>query len=79
MTTWRRSTHCEAGACIEVAGPWRSASACGGGSCLEARRPEPGMVLVRDSKLGDRSPVLAFDAAAWVAFVNGLKAGSVTA
>lgn len=72
---WLKSSYCEAGACVEVAGPWRAASACGGGSCVQARRPDPGTVLVRDSKLGDDSPVLTFTAGAWTTFVASLRGG----
>ncbi len=70
---WRRSTKCEAGACIEVAGPWTKSTRSGAGGCVEVRRDD--LVLVRDSKLGDDSPVLSFDAGSWAAFVNGLKGG----
>lgn len=70
---WRRSTRCEAGFCVEVAGPWTKSSRSGTGGCVEARRSEADTVLVRDSKLGEESPVLAFDVAAWTAFVDGLK------
>jgi Domain of unknown function (DUF397) len=35
----------------------------------------PGGVGVRDGKIGDTSPVLAFSPAAWRAFVSGVTAG----
>jgi hypothetical protein len=41
------------------------------GSCAEAAWRD-GMVLVRDSKLGEGSPVLEFTPAAWAAFLAGL-------
>jgi hypothetical protein len=74
-TRWRRSTRCSNGACLEVAGPWTTASySSDTWNCVEARQPSRGTVWVRDSKLGARSPVLEFDAAAWTAFIDGLKA-----
>lgn len=72
---WLRSPYCEAGSCVEVAGPWTKSSRSGAAGCVEARRPEAGTVLVRDSKLGDDSPVLSFDAGSWTEFVDGLKGG----
>ncbi len=48
--SWRRSTRCSTGACVEV------------GS--DTRR-----VLVRDSKLGDGSPILEFTDLEWAQFV----------
>jgi Domain of unknown function (DUF397) len=44
------------------------------GACFEARSG-PGFIGVRDSKLADRSPVLAFSPAAWEAFVTRIKKG----
>ncbi|MCX5397843.1 DUF397 domain-containing protein [Streptomyces sp. NBC_00102] len=46
-----------------------------GGDCLETSDGHPGLVPVRDSKLGDGGPVLAFRTEAWAAFVGDLKAG----
>lgn len=40
------------------------------GTCLEAGNG----ILVRDSKLGEDSPVLSFTPSAWDAFIRGLKA-----
>ncbi len=46
----------------------------GGASCVEVAKNLPGMVGVRDTK--DRSgPVLIFDSADWLTFVDGVKAG----
>ena len=55
---------------------WVKSSMCGdNGSCVEvARTPEA--VMIRDSKLGDASPVLSFDVAAWRAFVRGVRDGA---
>jgi hypothetical protein len=34
-----------------------------------------GTVGVRDGKVGETSPVLAFESEAWLAFIAGIKAG----
>jgi hypothetical protein len=34
-----------------------------------------GTVGVRDGKVGETSPVLAFEGEAWLAFIAGIKAG----
>jgi hypothetical protein len=34
-----------------------------------------GSVAVKDSKLGDNSPILTFTRAEWLAFIEGAKAG----
>lgn len=74
LQVWIRSSFCEAGACLEAFGPWRKTSYSSESfNCVEARRPEDNLVLVRDSKLGDDSPVLSFDARSWAEFVDGLK------
>lgn len=41
-------------------------------NCGEVGSAE-GSVLVRDSRLGDHSPVLTFGRTAWTAFTAGLK------
>lgn len=41
--------------------------------CVEARPTSNGGVEVRDSKLGDQSPVLTFTADEWAAFTAGVK------
>jgi len=43
-----------------------------GANCVEVA-DLPGSHLVRDSKLGQVSPVLRFDAAQWCAFIEDLK------
>ncbi|UMP06901.1 DUF397 domain-containing protein [Amycolatopsis sp. EV170708-02-1] len=35
----------------------------------------PGVIGVRDTKLGAASPILAFDPAEWAAFILGVKDG----
>lgn len=52
-----------------------------GGECIEwapARVSATGVVPVRDSK-DPHGPALAFDVAAWSAFVAGIKAGDFDA
>jgi hypothetical protein len=74
---WTRSSFCEAGACLEASGPFvKSSYSSDTWNCVEARLD--GVVLVRDSKLGEQSPVLSFEPDVWTEFVDGLKAGSVT-
>lgn len=69
--TWTKSSHCTGdNGCVEVF--VKSSYSADNGCCVEvARTPEA--VLVRDSKLGDASPVLSFDAAAWREFVRGVR------
>ncbi|QLE73440.1 DUF397 domain-containing protein [Streptomyces rectiverticillatus] len=58
---WRKSSYSNGG------------DGTGGGSCLEVSDDTPGIVPVRDSKTPN-GPVVAFEAAAWSAFINRLKA-----
>ena len=48
------------------------------GSCVEIQAAGQGGVNVRDSKLGDQSPILTFTASEWDAFVDGVRAGELT-
>ena len=48
------------------------------GSCVEIQADGQGGVNVRDSKLGDQSPILTFTASEWDAFVDGVRAGELT-
>ncbi|WP_327682917.1 DUF397 domain-containing protein [Streptomyces sp. NBC_00467] len=60
---------------MKISSPeWRKSSYSGGegGNCLEVADSTPGVVPVRDSK-NNGGPELAFGAAAWSAFVAGLK------
>lgn len=68
---WRRSSYCTASECVEAAS-WRKSTHSIDGACVEAGHG-PGVVGVRDSQLGDRSPVLEFSAGTWAAFVAALK------
>jgi hypothetical protein len=45
-----------------------------GGNCVEVNLGRDGLVGVRDTKLA-QSPVLAFDAGEWAAFLVAVKAG----
>lgn len=54
---------------------WRKSSLSGGvGECVEVRG-SGGLVEVRDSKLGEASPVPRFTRAEFAAFVAGVKGG----
>jgi len=44
--------------------------------CVEVARQD-GQVYVRDSKLGERSPVLGFTSYEWACFVAGVRAGEL--
>jgi Domain of unknown function (DUF397) len=44
-------------------------------TCVEVAPFPDGGMLMRDSKLGDASPVLRFTAAEWRAFVAGVRDG----
>ncbi len=46
----------------------------GNGDCIEVAPGFPGVVPVRDSK-DPHGPILSFDAPAWEAFIDGVKAG----
>ncbi|MFF9770469.1 DUF397 domain-containing protein [Streptomyces sp. NPDC014636] len=80
--TWRKSSYSnsDGGECLEVsddllrAADWRksSYSNASGGDCLEVSDGFPSLVPVRDSKAPARG-ALVFQAAAWAAFVDGVK------
>jgi hypothetical protein len=61
-TVWRRSSRCSNNACVEVAK-------------VSADRPVR-EIRVRDSK-DPRGPELAFGAAAWKTFIEGVKNGDL--
>ncbi|MFF0635946.1 DUF397 domain-containing protein [Nocardia sp. NPDC004151] len=54
---------------------FKSSKSQGGETCVEAAHLREGAVGVRDSKLGDSSPVLIFDGSAWDCFTGAVKAG----
>ncbi|MDF3292003.1 DUF397 domain-containing protein [Streptomyces silvisoli] len=53
---------------------FKSSYSNGQGACVEVAFPRNGVVPVRDSK-DPSGPALTFGAAAWTAFVAGVKAG----
>jgi hypothetical protein len=55
---------------------WRKSSYSNGdgGTCVEVADGSPGVVPVRDSK-DPHGPALVFPAAAWAAFIAGVKGG----
>ncbi|MGW2020455.1 DUF397 domain-containing protein [Streptomyces sp. NPDC001927] len=80
---WRKSSFSDGngGDCVEVAydfvgAAWRKSthSDGNGGSCLEVLDHVPGVVPVRDSK-NPAGPALIVPAAAWAAFVAGVRKG----
>lgn len=58
--------------CVTI--QWQTATASGHTGCVEARM-HMGRILVRDSKLGDASPVLMFTLDEWAAFLDGASKG----
>ncbi|QNS06357.1 DUF397 domain-containing protein [Streptomyces xanthii] len=79
---WRKSTYSDGdgGNCVEVAydfegaARWRKStySDGNGGDCLEVADGVPGVVPVRDSKVAG-GDVVVIGAAAWAAFVDGVR------
>jgi Domain of unknown function (DUF397) len=74
------------GGCVEVSGWEKSGASYASSNCVEVREAggsdqfphkagEDRLFLVRDSKLGGKSPVLAFTADEWDAFLSGVNAG----
>ena len=77
ITDWRKSSHSSSyNGCLE-AGNWRTSTrSIGNGACVQIAAPLPDFgvgMLVRDSKLGELSPVLAFSITAWRSFTAQLK------
>lgn len=54
---------------------WRKSSRSGGngGACVEVAQNLPGTALIRDSKLGEASPVLQLEPAQLSAFTRSIK------
>lgn len=70
---WFKSTKSgNDGQCVEV--QWKKSTRSGPytDNCVEVRT-NGDQILVRDSKLGDGSPVLSFTPDEWDAFVAGVK------
>ena len=59
----------------EMSIEWRTSSYSNNGTCVEVADLPDGTRLVRDTKNGDRGPVLSYSAAEWQAFIIGVKAG----
>lgn len=56
---------------------WRKSSRSnGGGNCVEVALHGRGSSAVRDSKLGQASPVLPFTADSWASFLQDVKVGT---
>lgn len=78
--TWRKSSRSsnQGGQCVEARAlpAWRKSSRSGsqGGQCVEARTLSGGY-QVRDSKLGNASPILGVDRAEFTALLTDLKSG----
>lgn len=60
-----------------VGAKWRKSSRSGGngGACVEVAAT-PAATGVRDSKLGDASPILPFTSATWSSFLTQVKSGT---
>ena len=59
-----------------VAATWQKSSFCNGASsCVEVAVLADGGVALRDSKLGDNSPILRFTSGEWAAFTAGARDG----
>lgn len=70
---WRKSKFCNgASSCLELR--WVTAAGCNNGSCV-AVACATSEAWVRDSKLGDDSPVLRIPVAAWWSFLAAVKTG----
>jgi hypothetical protein len=69
---WVKATASASNGCVEV--KFHKATASGANGCVEvATDPACGQVQVRDSKLGDVSPVLTFTAHEWQCFLDGVR------
>ena len=70
---WRKSSYsCGAGECLEAGNYRTSSHSSGVGECTEVGSCAHG-VAVRDSKLGEGSPVLKISAREWAAFLSSLR------
>lgn len=57
---------------------WVRSSLCGESACVEVA-DLGGEIAVRDSKIGDDSPVLRFTRSEWAAFIGGVRRGEFSA
>lgn len=85
MLTWMKSTRSGPWTdnCVEVAFATtddvdfaKSSFSTANAQCMEVGAT-PDVVYVRDSKLGDESPVLTFTPGEWTAFIEGVRAGEL--
>lgn len=68
--TWHKSSFSFSnGNCVEAADLRKSSRSTYNGNCVEAG----GEIKVRDSQLGDTSPILGFTPGQWNQFLTGLK------
>ena len=73
--SWIQSSKCDSNHCLQTYWKKSSRSGSNNGACLEAAHRE--LVLVRDSKLLDRTTgkyygdILGFPAKDWAEFING--------
>lgn len=60
-----------------MTGRWRKSSRSNqqGGDCVEACTPQADVFQVRDSKLGDSSPIVTITRANFAALVDAVKSG----
>jgi hypothetical protein len=74
---WAKSTYSSlTNTCLEAR--WaKSTYSTRSTTCVEARTND-GVVQVRDSKLGDTSPILEFPLESWREFLDGVAAGEFT-
>ena len=57
-------------------GPFRAGGGCGSDTvCVEVADGPNGWKAIRDSKLGEASPVLKFNPDEWRTFTNAVRAG----
>lgn len=80
MTAWRKAKASIGMAnCVEVSRPeWRKATASNSGAgCVEVRGIWQGSVGIRDSKLGEASPVLEVAPDEFNRFIGALKSGAL--
>ena len=72
---FKKSTYSNgASACVEVGIPKKSSYSQGNGNCVEVYGAVEGVAL-RDTKLGNNSPILTYTNAEWDAFIRGVKDG----
>jgi hypothetical protein len=73
---WNKSSRSNpSGNCLETR--WKKSTRSGPNSdnCVEAQIGDGGTVQVRDTKLGETSPILNFTRDEWAAFLGGAKDG----